>query len=99
MPELPEVETIKRKLKPSIIGKTISEINILSPKNFIGNVNDVLNRKIISVERYGKVLAIKSTGIARNASTIYLNIHFKLSGQILFAKDVDNATFKNTIPF
>jgi formamidopyrimidine-DNA glycosylase len=93
MPELPEVETIKRKLKPSIIGKIISGINILSPKNFIGNINDVLNHKIISVERYGKVLVIK---LFNNK---YLNIHFKLSGQILFSKDVDKAIFKNNIPF
>jgi formamidopyrimidine-DNA glycosylase len=100
MPELPEVETIKRKLKPSIIGKIISEINILSPKNFIGNDNDVLNHKIISIERYGKVLAIGLSPTPYNLSpTTYLNIHFKLSGQILFSKDVYNAIFKNPIPF
>lgn len=101
MPELPEVETIKRKLKPCIIGKIISEINILSPKNFIGNVNDVLNHKIISVERYGKVLILKLSRVNHDRPLQYnfMNIHFKLSGQILFSKNVDNAIFKNPIPF
>lgn len=101
MPELPEVETIKRKLKPSIVGKIISEINILSPKNFIGNVNDVLNHKIISVERYGKVLVFQLVNplTRKQNNFVYLNIHFKLSGQILFSKDVNNSTFKNIIPF
>lgn len=101
MPELPEVETIKRQLTPNVIDKVISDIEILSPKNFIGNKNDVLNHKIVSVNRYGKVLVIKlmRADHDRPLHNIYLNIHFKLSGQILFAKDVNHATFKNIIPF
>ncbi len=93
MPELPEVETIKRKLAPNVIGKVISDIQILSPKNFIGNKNDVIGQKIISVDRYGKVLVF---GLNNKK---YLNIHFKLSGQILFSKNVEHAVFKNIIPF
>ena len=99
MPELPEVETIKRQLKPDIVGKIISDIEIFSPKNFIGNKRDVIEKKVISVDRYGKVLVIQCRDITRNARTIYLNIHFKLSGQILFSKDINNAVFKNIIPF
>lgn len=101
MPELPEVETIKRKLKPNVISKTISDIKILSPKNFIGNICDVLDNKIISVERYGKVLVFQLVNplTRKQNNFIYLNIHFKLSGQILFSKNVNNAIFKNPIPF
>ena len=100
MPELPEVESIKRQLKPNIVGKIISKIEIISPKNFVGNKQDVLHKKIISIERYGKVLAIGlvSTNYALR-TTNYLNIHFKLSGQILFSKNVNHAVFKNIIPF
>ena len=93
MPELPEVETIKRKLKPNLVGKIISKVEILSPKNFVGNKNDVIGTKITSVDRYGKVLVIQL------ANKKFLNIHFKLSGQILFSKHADKATFKNVIPF
>ncbi|MEK7177197.1 MAG: bifunctional DNA-formamidopyrimidine glycosylase/DNA-(apurinic or apyrimidinic site) lyase [Patescibacteria group bacterium] len=93
MPELPEVETIKRKLSPNLIGKIISDVEILSPKNFVGNKKDVIGKKILSVDRYGKVLVIK---LSNNK---YLNAHFKLSGQILFSKNVNNATYKNNIPF
>ena len=50
MPELPEVETIKRQLTPNILGKIISDIKILSPKNFVGNKQEVIGKKIISVE-------------------------------------------------
>jgi formamidopyrimidine-DNA glycosylase len=93
MPELPEVETIKRLLKPNLIGKIISEVKILSPKNFVGKKEDVIGKKIISVDRYGKVLVFEL--INRK----FLNIHFKLSGQILFSKNADKAVFKKTIPF
>lgn len=92
MPELPEVESIKSQLKPNVLEKIISNIEILSPKNFAGDKKDVIGKKIISVDRYGKVLVIKLT-------KLFLNIHFKLSGQILFAKNVDKAVFKNIIPF
>ena len=101
MPELPEVESIKRKLIPNIVGKIISEIKILSPKNFVGDKNKVIGKKIMSIERYGKVLVIKlsPTNHQSLSTSHYLNIHFKLSGQILFANNVDKAVFKNIIPF
>ena len=100
MPELPEVETIKSQLTPDVLGKTISDVEILSPKNFVGNKSKVLNHKIISVDRYGKVLVF---GLSPKPYSLtpspFLNIHFKLSGQILFSKNVNKAIFKNIIPF
>ena len=102
MPELPEVETIKRKLEPNIVGKIISDILILSSKNFIGNKKDVIGEKIINVNRYGKVLVFQLAKLVKPAKLInieYINIHFKLSGQILYSNNVDHAVFKNIIPF
>jgi len=101
MPELPEVESIKRQLKPNIIGKIISDIGILSPKNFIGNKKDVLNKKIIAIDRYGKVLVFQLVNplTRKPVNSNYLNIHFKLSGQILFSRDINHAVFEHVIPF
>lgn len=104
MPELPEVETIKINLEPKIIGKTISNIIILSPKNFIGDKNKVIGAKIISLHRYGKILVFKLTKPVNSLTKkqnnyLYLNIHFKLSGQMLFAEKINKAVFKNKIPF
>lgn len=93
MPELPEVESIKNYLSSKIINKTIDEINILSQKNFIGDKNKVIGTKITSLERYGKVLIFK---LSKN---YFLNIHFKLSGQMLYADNIDSAFYKNIIPF
>ncbi len=97
MPELPEVETIKNQLTPDVLGKTISDVEILSPKNFVGDKKDVLGRKIVSVDRYGKVLVFKLYKLYELYN--FINFHLKLSGQILFTKDLNRAVFKNIIPF
>lgn len=93
MPELPEVETIKRELRPHVLGKTVSAIEILSSKNFVGKKREAYGQKIVDVERYGKVLVIA----LENGK--YLNAHFKLSGQMLYSKNAKRAIFKNKIPF
>lgn len=100
MPELPEVETIKRNLKKNIIGKTIADIEILSAKNFIGNKKEVIGLKIDSIARFGKILTFKLVNpLTRKLFKRYLNFHFKLSGQLLYAKNCHNPVFKNIIPF
>lgn len=62
MPELPEVETIRRNLLPLIRGKRISRVNILSPVIVKGGiapaelVRRTRNRIIAGVKRRGKSL-------------------------------------------
>ncbi len=62
MPELPEVEVVRRKLNSTIKGKTIKDIdirydNIISmPKDLF--IKSVLNKKIIDIKRLGKYLII-----------------------------------------
>lgn len=103
MPELPEVETIKRYLDKKIIKKIISDIEILSSKNFIGDKKQIIGWQIKSIKRYGKVLVfelVKFINSSINKKTKkYLNFHFKLSGQLLYAKNINNAVYKNKIPF
>ena len=36
MPELPEVETIRRGLKDFIVGKTIKNVEVFCAKSFVG---------------------------------------------------------------
>jgi len=93
MPELPEVETIRLRLKPNIVNKTIKSIFVLEHKQFIGEKKTAINQKIVDITRVGKILAI------RLSNKKYLNIHFKLSGQFLFAKKINDAVYRNVIPF
>lgn len=99
MPELPEVEIIRRQLKPNLVGKTIKEIEILEKKQFIGKKEAVLEREITDVARYGKVLVFKLALPGKPANFLYLNIHLKLTGQLLYAPNLNNPVFSQKIPF
>jgi formamidopyrimidine-DNA glycosylase len=79
MPELPEVETIKRGLKMVLIGKKIKSIKIFNKKQFLGRVQLLLGKKINKIERRAKLLIFKF-------EKLYLLIHLKMSGQLIFFK-------------
>ena len=83
MPELPEVETIKRELSKSLKGQVISDIEVLwaktvSPTTAINFKEIVIGKKIISLERRAKMLLIH---LDKNIS---LAIHLKMTGQLIF---------------
>ena len=86
MPELPEVETVRRGLNELIIGKTVQSVHIFdSPKSFPNDdatTQQFLYGAIINdVRRRAKVLLI-------DLSTRYtLVIHLKMTGQLVYVKE------------
>lgn len=82
MPELPEVETVRRGLEKLIVGRRVLEVNVFNPKSLIANLRDVqeflINAKIIATRRRAKVLIIDLD------SGYSLVIHLKMTGQIVF---------------
>ena len=87
MPELPEVETVRRGLHELIIGRVVKEVAHDTPKSFPNAAVDVeqflTGSTITDVRRRAKVLLI-------DLSTDYtLVIHLKMTGQLVFrASDV-----------
>lgn len=87
MPELPEVETVRRGLFELIIGREVKTVEHDTPKSFPNAAADVkqflVGAKITDVRRRAKVLLI-------DLSTDYtLVIHLKMTGQMVFrAADV-----------
>lgn len=82
MPELPEVELIKRELNLNIIGKVVKETfskHITLRKKLIPDVSILINQKIHSIKRRNKYILIYF-------DTHYLVIHLGMTGQILFTK-------------
>ena len=82
MPELPEVETVRRGLSKLIIGKVVRAEQHDTPKGFPNTVSDVnqflLGTTITDVRRRAKVLMI-------DLSTDYsLLIHLKMTGQLVY---------------
>lgn len=82
MPELPEVETVRRGLSELIIGKTIREEAHDTEKGFPNAPDDVkqflLGATITDVRRRAKVLMIDLS------SEYSLVIHLKMTGQLVF---------------
>jgi formamidopyrimidine-DNA glycosylase len=77
MPELPEVETIRRGLKECLVGHVVKDVEIRLSKQFSGDVDHVVGAKVIGVRRFGKGLVIDlSNGYS-------LAIHVKMTGQLV----------------
>ncbi len=83
MPELPEVETLKRQLDKTIVGKTIDRVKVLRAKSFKGDPKDLRGKRIKSVHRIAKIIVLNT--FDKQRSTInYLLIHLKLTGQLVY---------------
>jgi formamidopyrimidine-DNA glycosylase len=86
MPELPEVETIRRGLEKVLVGKKITGTEVLEkhpirpmpPSVFVKSLKD---RKVESVERIGKLLAMGLSG------DVFLLVHLKMTGQLIYRFD------------
>lgn len=78
MPELPEVEIIKRGLNQKIVGKTIKVVKINTPKIFLGDSSELIGRKISAVSRRGKIIIFLLDDSTR------IIIHLKMTGQLIF---------------
>ena len=79
MPELPEVETVRRGLAAKIIGQTIRQTKVLSAKNFINPEQlPIVDCQILGVDRRGKALLIQ---LERNLT---LMIHLRMTGQLIY---------------
>lgn len=79
MPELPEVETIRLGLENNLVGKTFSNLEILSHKSFIGDSKILIGKKIISFSRQGKQIVIHLS------NNYLLVVHLKMTGQLVFS--------------
>ena len=78
MPELPEVETVRKGLEKYVVGLKLEKVEIINPGPFQGNPKLVEGAKIVEARRSGKGLIIDfDNGYS-------LAIHIKLTGQLIF---------------
>ncbi len=77
MPELPEVETVIREIRPQITGRQIEKLDIFWPKTFEHRFHiPIVGRTIEQVSRLGKYILLK-------LDKGNLIIHLRMSGQLL----------------
>ena len=84
MPELPEVETIRRQLEPALVGRRIEDLRVLDerwtrpePPRVVEA--EVKGRRIESVTRRGKYLIVALEGER------FLVMHLRMTGNLLLA--------------
>ena len=79
MPELPEVETIKRGLTKFILNKKIVQVEVFEGKSVKnGELTSVVGAIIIGLRRFGKALVIDlDNGIS-------LMVHLRMTGQLIW---------------
>lgn len=96
MPELPEVETIKRDLQKCLIGLSITAVDVYDQRILKTNsaplfINSVIQKTISRVDRRGKVVifSLREGG--------YLLAHPKMTGQLIYGDNLrKEANSRNT---
>lgn len=91
MPELPEVETVKRGLQGLLVGHVIKAVSFDTAKGFPNTKDDIeaflIGARVVAVERRAKVLLIELS------SKYTLVTHLKMTGQLVYRADNDNVRF------
>ena len=78
MPELPEVETIRRGLVECIKGRKVSDVKIFCDKSFIGPKEVIVGAKILDIRRFGKALVIDLN------NEVSIICHLRMTGQMIY---------------
>lgn len=79
MPELPEVETIRRQLNEVLVGKKIKKVEVLREKSFGGDPKKLVGWEVSQVDRKSKLIEI----YFKNREEILI-VHLKMTGQLVF---------------
>jgi len=90
MPELPEVETVRRVLHPGIVGRTIRDVTI-------GDFSAVLGTTLEGIEPVAMLIGQTFTGTSRRGKYLFLHlegdvvliVHLRMTGRLLLAHTGD----------
>jgi formamidopyrimidine-DNA glycosylase len=81
MPELPEVETIKRQLGEVLVGQRVKTVEVKRDKSFVGESEELVGKKIVKIGRKGKMLVVET-----DDTDVNLLVHLKMTGQLIYQK-------------
>jgi len=93
MPELPEVETVKRGLEPYLVGETVVDVFVYRRQLrelISSDFEEIMrNRTVVSLQRRAKILIIKLSG------KMNILLHLGMSGTCLYC-DIGTVPAKHT---
>lgn len=78
MPELPEVETIVRRLREKLLERKIVSVDVRRTKSWQGDADQILDHPITAVSRRAKMIVIDFAD-----TKFSLIVHLKMTGQLI----------------
>lgn len=98
MPEMPEVETVRRSLEPHLTDKQITQVEILLPRQIKWPEQPeafekrILQQRIVGLDRVGKYLLLQ---LGNEVSLVF---HLRMTGQLVYvAAEADDCTHHNRL--
>ena len=88
VPELPEVETIRRQLGPRLMGRTVVEATAFPHEKFLPAL-DTVGDTIVDLQRRGKFLIAGLSGPEPGRAERELVVHLGMTGQLLLDDRAD----------
>jgi formamidopyrimidine-DNA glycosylase len=85
MPELPEVETIARKLRPELVGKSITKANLLWSRTLATPTPTKFKREIVGQEI--KAVGRRAKYVHIHLSKYHLFVHLRMSGDLYIKEE------------
>ena len=86
MPELPEVETVRRQLQNKVVGKRITGLEVFHAKSVAHDEQieeKIVGKAIADIDRVGKLMIFSFVG----EKDLYLLAHLKMTGQFFYVED------------
>lgn len=98
MPELPEVETVVRTLRPLITGRVIDDAQFLWARTLqsdspVAVLDQLRGQVIIGVQRRAKFIVLELSSQAR------LTVHLRMTGELLFASGPEILLPERQLPY
>ena len=87
MPELPEVETVARRLDPLLGGRVLRRIEVRDPLLVVDARRRAVGRPVRGVARRGKEVAIVLGGRRGGPDAIELRCHLRMTGRLIWLAD------------
>jgi formamidopyrimidine-DNA glycosylase len=96
VPELPEVETVRRRLEPVLVGRRFERVEILDarltrPHDPLGVAAELTGERVRALERRGKYLVV------RFESGRALLIHLRMTGSLLHGAKLEPDPYRRAV--
>src|SRR5687767_2301915 len=102
MPELPEVETYARYFARHALRQRIARVHVLDERILAdirreSFVRKLKGREFTEVHRHGKHLFCRATAQPRDRATVWLHLHFGMTGDLAYYHDEPTPRFAKVV--